>query len=1133
MKKLIAIVLCTALVWTSGSMQLCAAAVTPEDSSPVSETAEVPGVVSEEEQLTEEEQVQPETEETQPKEEDPEEPGEETPGTEETQPGTEEEQPKEEDPELGEEAPGTEESQPEEEMPGTEEGEPEDSGTPEESEESPTDPAPMPDPEPEEPSEELEEPSEEIEEIPEEEQIPSEEEAVPGIGKPSGDEGATGGREDLSDELLDELNEKAKLERMGTVGAAGSGMEAEPQGALVPKEVDAKKNCSAKALVDLLELNAEGKYQLTINIPAGTYKMDRSLYIYPNTTIKADPEAHFIRENEEGAMIETKLTKGANGYDGSGYNGNYNITIDGGIWDSYKWMNKNQGQETFRFIHSQNIVVKNATLCNVPEGSHLIVLAGVKDVTITKCTFYGYGDNGDNEITPKEAVQLDTVHSVQEVPTGQTGDIVWDDLPCDNIKITNCKFRDFSRGIGSHTAVNGRFHTNVRIESNTFTKLSDSAIRLYNYKDTVVTKNKIDGTEEGILAYTYMEEAEENSFFQPNNKKVGTLPANYKITISNNEIKNIKDTDKVWGDAIRVVGKKGRRLNGVTISGNKITTASRYGIFATTAKVKINGNTIASTTGHGILLEKECNDSEIYSNNITKSKEGGIAAYDSDRVTIYSNKVSAAKDGIYLLDSEKCTVGKDSKTGNEVTSSKENGITLSTNDKKGATGSTGTKVQYNTIKSAKKNGIFVYKTKNAVINKNTVTKAEEESGILITTSSNSAKVSSNTVKTAGQNGISITLSSKYAQVTGNKILKYGTKNINGKRYGIMVFKSSGSSKKNAQISKNEITGTGKSKKKNGIQLSESSYVTVSGNKVTNADGVGIYAYKAKSCTIGVGSKDYNTVKDPTEQGIYLTTSCDSSKVLYNKVSGVKVDGIGVYSSPKVTVSRNTVSAKGNGIYFTTKCTSGKISNNTINSAGGHGIGVATNSKSMTISGNTIKKYSTSKSKAYGIYVYQSGGKSSKSRTEVKDNKITGTGKSTRKDGIKASEAAYTTIEKNTITTPAGAGVYLYKSKNCVINKNTIKSPNSYGITVTTSCDKAKVTSNNISKPKNVAINLYKAPSSTVSSNTITTTKKYRGIWVSTSNKTNITSNKIKGTSKSNAIVVTSSSGCKKSKNKIS
>ena len=1115
MKKLVAIVLCTALVWTSGSMQLCAAAVTPEDSSLGTVAAEVPGEISEEEQLAEEEQ--PKTEETQPVEE--------VPGTEEEQPGTEETQPGTEETQPGEENPGTEET------PGTEEEQPEDDATPEEPEEPgespeepPVEPAPVPEPQPE-----PEEPSEE----PEKEELSSEEEPEADIENSSEDEEVTSGRKELSDELPEELDEKDMLGRMGAVRAAGSGMEVEQQGALVSKEVNAKKNCSAKDLVSLLELNAEGKYKLTINIPAGTYKMDRSLYIYPNTTIKADPNAHFIRKNEEGAMIETKLTKGANGYNGTGYNGNYNITIDGGIWDSEEWMKKDQGQETFRFIHSQNITVKNATLCNVPEGSHLIVLAGVKDVTITNCKFYGYGDNGDNEITPKEAVQLDTAHSVQEVPTGQTNDIVWDDLPCDNIKITNCTFKDFSRGIGSHTAVNGRFHTNVRIENNTFTRLSDSAIRLYNYKDTVVTKNKIDGTEEGILAYTYMEEAEKDSFFQPNNKKVGTLPTNYKITISNNEIKNIKDTDNVWGDAIRVIGKKGRRLNGVTISGNKITTASRYGIFATTAKVKINGNTITSSSSHGILLEEECNDSEIYSNNITKSKEGGIAAYDSDRVTIHSNKVSAAKDGIYLLDSEKCIVGKDSKTKNTVTSSKENGITLSTAGKKGATGCTGTKVQYNTITSAKRNGIFVYKTKNAVVNKNTVTKADAESGILITTSSTSANVSNNTIKSAGENGISITLSSKYAQVTGNKILKYGVKNRNGKRYGIMVFKSSGSSKKNTQLLKNEITGTGKSKKKNGIQISESSYVTASGNKVTNADGVGIYLYKAKSCKVGVGSKDYNTVKSPTEEGIYLTTSCDSSKVLYNKVSGVKVDGIGVYSSPKVTVSRNTVSAKGNGIYFTTKCTSGKISNNTVNSAGGHGIGVATNSKSMTISGNTIKKYSTSKSNASGIYVYQSGGKSSKSRTKVTDNTITGTGKSTKKDGIKASEASYTTIEKNTITTPAGAGVYVYKSKSCVVNKNTIKSPNSYGITVTTKCDKTKVTSNNISKPKNVGINLYQAPSSTVSSNTISTSKKYRGIWVSTSNKTNITSNKVKGTSKSNAIVVTSSSGCKKSKNKIS
>lgn len=898
---------------------------------------------------------------------------------------------------------------------------------------------------------------------------------------------------------------------------------------LTEKSVTAKVGCTAADLQELLNLNADGQYKLTVNIPAGTYKLTKSLYVYPNTTIKANANAKLIKQSKYGAMIEVKLIN-----DDGGYDANHDITIDGGIWDSEPLMNsRDGGTETFRFIHSNNIIIKNATLRNVPEGSHLIVFAGVQNATVTNCKFYGYGDDGDGKITPKEAVQLDTTHSEIQVPTNQADQITWDDLPCDKITISDCEFYDFSRGIGSHTAVAGRIHSNITIKNNKFHDLSDSAIRLYNYKDTVVTSNTIKNAEEGILVYTYIEDAEADSYFNPLNGKVGKLPADYNITISKNTITNIKDADNIWGDGVRVIGKSNRPMAGVKISGNTITNMSRYGIFATTApNLTIGtGNKITTTVNHAILLEQGSSDSNIYGNVISGAKNSGIAVYGSENVTINSNQVASVNTAIYLLDAVKCTVGKSGK-GNTVASSKENGITLSTDpvQKKG-TGCTSTKVQYNTVKSAKTNGIFVYKTQKANINKNTIV-AAGESGILVTTGSTSAKVANNTINAAKENGISITLASKYAQITGNKVLKYGIANKDGKRYGIMIYQSGGSSKTNTKVLKNSIMGTGTAKKKNGIQISSSSYTTVSGNTVTKPDGVGIYGYKSKYCTIGMSKSDYNTVKNSSEQGIYLTTTCDGSKVLYNKVSGAKADGIGAYASKKITISKNIVSAKESGIYITTKCSSSKITNNTVSSAGNHGIGVATNCKSVAITGNTVEKYSTSKKDGNGIYVYKSGGASSKNRTKVTKNTITGTGKSSSKNGIKVSEAAYTTIESNTVTSAAGAGVYVYKSKSCIINKNKVKSPQTLGITVTTNCDGAKVSSNTISKAGDTSINLYKAPKSTVSSNTITTTKKYRGIWVSTSNKTSITSNKVTGAKKSEAILVTSSFSCKKSKNKI-
>ena len=889
---------------------------------------------------------------------------------------------------------------------------------------------------------------------------------------------------------------------------------------LQAKTVTAVSGCTAAELQELLDENKDGEYQLTVIIPAGTYNLTKSLYVYANTTIQADANAKLVKQSGYGAMIEAKLVA-----DDGGYDGNHDITIDGGIWDSTPTMNQETGTETFRFIHCNNITVKNATLCNVPEGSHLIVFAGVQNATVTNCTFYGY-NNWKSAEDPKEAIQLDVVHSEVQVPTQQ--DVKWDDLPCDNITISGCNFYEFSRGIGSHTAVAGRLHSNVTITGNTFRDLSESAVRLYNYKDSVVSGNTIQNVVEGILVYNYIAGADENSYFTPLDGNIGTLPTDYNVQISNNVVQNISDASGVWGDGIRVIGGPDRPLYGVDITGNSISSTSRYGIFATTAPdLTVNGNNqITGTASDAILLTEGTDNAQISGNNISAG-EAGIAANNSDGLSAWGNTITANEHGISLLDSENAAIGQAS-AGNTITAG-ENGIALSRQGN--GSGCTAGSVLYNNIQSAGENGIFVYKSAKVTVEGNTIA-AAGENGILASTDCTEVKIASNQVNTAKKNGISVTSQSKYAEVTGNTVLGYGTGNVSGNRYGIMILKSGGSSSVNAKVQGNSVTGTGKKTGRNGIHINGSAYTTVSGNTVNKADGAGIYVYQSKNCKVGVGSKDYNTIQSPKEAGIHVTATCDGTTVNYNKISSAKGDGIAVYKSKKVTVNRNSVSASKNGIYVTSSSTSSKITNNTVNSAGKNGIQLSGKSKASTISGNTIKKYSTAISNGSGIYVYQAGGNSAKATTKVSKNKITGTGKSKKKHGIRVSTAAYTKVESNTVNTPAGAGIYVYKSKNCTINKNKITKAKAQGIYVTTACDKVKITSNTVSKAASSGIATYKAPKATISSNKVTALKKQKGIWVSTSNSTQIKSNTVTGATKKNAVLVTSSKSCKTLKNKI-
>jgi len=175
----------------------------------------------------------------------------------------------------------------------------------------------------------------------------------------------------------------------GQVQQAAEQETLEAAGAALTEKTVRVTTKTAKAIEEALELNAGGAYNLTVKLSPGTYNLDRSLYIYPNTTIDATG-ATLNKKNPEGAMLEAKLTN-----DPGGYNGNHDITIKGGTWDSKSFMRSKNAVELFRFIHCKNITIEDATMRNVPEGSHMIVLAGVQNAKISGCEFYGYGTNSD------------------------------------------------------------------------------------------------------------------------------------------------------------------------------------------------------------------------------------------------------------------------------------------------------------------------------------------------------------------------------------------------------------------------------------------------------------------------------------------------------------------------------------------------------------------------------------------------------------------------------------------------------------------------------------------------------------------------------------------------------------------
>ena len=569
---------------------------------------------------------------------------------------------------------------------------------------------------------------------------------------------------------------------------------------LETKKVMAPSGCTAKELQNILNENMDGKYNLTVEIPSGTYQFDHTIYVWPNTTIHAASGAKIIKMSGYGAMIEDVIIEDKGSYDTSS-----NITIDGGIWDSTPTMTAKEGTESFRFIHCSDITVKNLTVCNVPSGSHLVVFAGVRNAQVSNCKFYGYGVNGDGVGSPKEAVQLDVVHSAKEVPTNQSSRIKWDDTPCDQITISDCEFYNYSRGIGSHTAVAGRPHTNVTIKNNSFHDLTDSAVRLYNYKDTIVSGNKISNSVAGILAYTYIEAADGKSYFQPNDGNVGTLPSNYNILLKNNTIQDIHLSQGNWGDGIRVIGSNSRPMTGVKIEGNTISNAQRYGIFGTYAPKMLiqKANKISLTAKQAILLEKASNNSKISGCVINNKKMDAIAVYGCKKVTVSGNTVTAKDNGIRVaLNSPMAVVEK-----NTVQSAGQNGIWVSS-------GCGQSVVRENTIKkygtSGEYYGIYIYQAGGKSAKQTTTVKGNTITG---------------SGKSQVKHGIKVS-ESPYLVCEANKITATPGN-------GIYIYKS-----KKSVISKNVI----KNPKKSGIWVSASANSSVVSNVikgVSNKDAIKI------------------------------------------------------------------------------------------------------------------------------------------------------------------------------------------------------------------------------------------------------------------------------------------------------
>lgn len=503
-------------------------------------------------------------------------------------------------------------------------------------------------------------------------------------------------------------------------------------------EIDVVKDCKAdpsggsdsysaiqKALSQASKKSSGTKCGI-VKVPSGTYNISQSLHIGSNTQLILDDDATIVRCFDSGCMIYNDAS-GAGGYDGAS-----NILIQGGRWDGNT---DNYGSaytfSNLRLAHANNVVLRNMKVLNNKNGHHMEI-GGVSGLTIEGCYFSGY-----TGALLKEAIQLD-VMNCDELFTGFPP---FDDTACNNVIIRNNTFADIPRGIGSHSAVPGVYYTNITIENNTFTGISNICMVLYNYKHCTISGNTITDSAAGIT-FNYMSDESFRHFFPPVNGfqwALDNMNSDADTVISNNTI----TTQQMWLQNYPY----GIKIYGSYVNGTNNYPGADYAV----SNVEIRNNTLT------------CADAAVLLTDVYNSRVSGNAISSNGSVTNVES---------YLISGNYCYSCEIS--GNTVSGALKSGINLSNVQDSTLSG--------NTISNCQSLGILSDNCSNTKISGNSFTD-NTTGGIKVGSGCEKITCSENVIKNCGEYGI------KVAECGTGKDIKIKSNDITGVASGITCVKN--------------------------------------------------------------------------------------------------------------------------------------------------------------------------------------------------------------------------------------------------------------------------------------------------------------------------------------------------------
>ena len=602
-----------------------------------------------------------------------------------------------------------------------------------------------------------------------------------------------------------------------------------------------------EAFKDALAAAKQIDETITINVPKGTYNIDKTLFIYSDTKLILDSNATIISnctEDTTGMLLGVSK----DGTNHGGYDQIQNVEIAGGKW------NRNSASDkltnVFVLRHGQNISIHDVTVGGCTD--HIINVSADKDVNISNVTFnnhiaytgtlesfwgnHRYGD-------PERYAFVEAIHT--DFAGSDEPDLYpADNTVCDGITVTGCTFDGALAGVGTHHESSYKTK-NVTVTNCTFKSLKyGAAVNAFSFVGLTMTGNAITGSDVAIVSI----------------ESSGTIERN-SVTTS--------------GAVIDKYGVFHLQKSDVTVKSNTINSASKYAIrIKDGGKVTATSNTINNTSGVGIKVESGTSEAIITGNTINNVGDYGVFAKDvAGRVSIENNIFKGnGKVGVYL---ENCSSSSNTVKGNSIPFGSENNIvivssngvasgnTLSNSAQHAINVTNGTvTLDNNTITGAKKNGIFALGGNITVTNNNINNSGEF--GIRSKDNS-SITVNNNKISNTTKYSVYITNSSKAVTISGNDV------SGNKEEFGISIDSCSG----NNIIQRNTV----KSGSNAGIAVYNCS-ATVNDNNVTGVTGDAFQTYGADSSHVAKVTAKNNT---------FITSSTSAYDVHLLKYSNCVLD----------------------------------------------------------------------------------------------------------------------------------------------------------------------------------------------------------------------------------------------------